>query len=79
MNYLLSKYRPTNDLKKSVCECCGKVYKTNINRTRCSMKCAKAMKNLRYKSNALFRVKYDKEMLVKTTVDVFGFVRRTFY
>ena len=37
------------------------------------------MKNRRYKSNTVFRGKYDKETMVRTTVDVFGYVRRAVY
>lgn len=79
MDYLINKYKGNVDLKKSTCECCGKEYETNINRTRCSKKCAYIMKKRRYKSNALFRVKYDKETMVRTTVDIFGFVKRAVY
>jgi len=79
MSYLINEYKGNIDLKKLNCECCGKEYETNINRTRCSKKCADTMKKRRYKSNALFRVKYDKETMVRTTVDIFGFVRRAIY
>jgi len=37
------------------------------------------MKKRRYKSNAVFRVKYDKETMVRTSVDIFGYVRRAVY
>jgi len=79
MDYLLNQYKGNIDLKMSICECCGKEYETNINRTRCSKKCAVTMKNRRYKSNAMFRVKYDKETMVRTSVDIFGYVRRAVY
>ena len=79
MDYLINKYKGNIDIKKSTCECCGNEYETNINRTRCSKKCANTMKNRRYKSNALFSVKYDKETMVRTTVDIFGYVRRAVY
>jgi len=79
MKYLINKYKGNIDFKKSKCECCGVEYETNINRTRCSKKCAKTMKIKRYKDNILFRVKYDKEMMVRTSVDIFGFVKRAVY
>ena len=37
------------------------------------------MKIKRYKDNSLFRVKYDKEIIVRTSVDIFGFVKRAVY
>lgn len=79
MDYLINKYKGNIDLKKSICECCGNEYETNINRTRCSMKCAKIMKHRRHKSNSLFHVKHKKETMVRTTVDIFGFVKRAVY
>jgi hypothetical protein len=79
MNYIINKYKGNIDLKKSKCECCGIEYETNINRTRCSKKCADTMKKRRYKSNSLSRVKYNKETMVRTIVDVFGFAKRAVY
>jgi len=45
----------------------------------CSKNCSNIMKHRRHKSNAMFRVKHDKETMVKTTVDIFGFVKRAVY
>ena len=78
-NYLINSYKGNIDLKKSNCECCGIEYETNINRTRCSKKCSSIMKNRRYKSNSIFRVKYDKEIMVRTNVNIFGFVSRSVF
>ena len=77
--YLINKYKGNTDLKKSKCECCGTEYETNINRTRCSKKCAVKMKKTRHKANAPFRIKYGKETMVRTTFDCFGFVNRAIY
>ena len=79
MDYLINKYKGNIDLKKATCKCCGVDYETNINRTRCSKKCADTMKKRRYKDNSLFRVKYEKETMIRTTVDIFGFVKRAVY
>ena len=79
MDYLINEYKGNADLKKSNCECCDKQYETNINRTRCSKKCANTMKKRRYKSNTPYRVKYKKETMVRTTVGIFGYIKRTIY
>jgi hypothetical protein len=79
MDYLINKYKGNIDLKKATCECCGKEYETNINRLRCSKSCSNIMKHRRNKNNAVFRVKYDKETMVRTTIDIFGFVKRAVY
>jgi hypothetical protein len=79
MNYLINKYKGNIDLKKSKCECCGKEYETNINRLRCSKSCSNIMKHRRNKDNRVFCVNYDKEKMVRTSCDIFGFVKRAVY
>ena len=77
MDYLISKYGTLP--KKAMCECCGKEFETNLNRVRCSKSCANIMKHRRNKSNACIRVKYEKETTVKTTVGIFGFIKRAIF
>jgi hypothetical protein len=79
MSYLINEYKGNSDLKKSDCDCCGTEYTTNINRKRCSEKCSKIMKHKRHKVNRLFKVKHDKEVVVRTFTNIFGFVRRSTY
>ena len=55
MDYLINKHKGNIDLKDAKCECCTTIYKTNINRTRCSLKCSKIMKFRRAKDNAVFK------------------------
>ena len=74
-SYLINNYKGNIDLKKSHCECCGFEYVTNINRTRCSKSCSNIMKHRRNKVNAVLRVKYEKETMDMTVVDIFGFVK----
>lgn len=79
MDYLINKYKNDVFLKTKECECCGKTYETNINRTRCSRKCANKMKNERKKVNRLTKVKYKKETMNHIKKDVFGFVSSSVY
>jgi len=79
MDYLINEYKGNLGLIKSNCECCGVEYTTNINRSRCSEKCAKIMKHKRNKSNKLFRAKYQKETKVRTLIDIFGFISKSVY
>ncbi len=55
MDYLINKHKSDIDLKEMECECCGAIYITNINRTRCSKKCSKIMKFRRAKENAVYK------------------------
>ncbi len=79
MNYLINKYRNDVFLKTKKCECCGKSYETNINRSRCSKKCANKMKNERRKVNKLINVKHKKETMNRIHTDIFGFVSSSVY
>lgn len=79
MDYLINKYKGDADLKVAKCECCSNTYKTNINRTRCSKKCAKIMKFRRAKVNAITNVKKQKETLNHINKDVFGFISSAVY
>ena len=78
-SYLINNFKGDIDLKKSHCECCGFEYETNINRTRCSKSCSNIMKHSRNKANAVIRVKYEKETMAMTVVDIFGFAKRAIF
>jgi hypothetical protein len=73
-NYLISNYR--GDCEERICSCCGEKYLTNINRTRCSQKCATKMKNKRYKQNSILNPKYEKERLSIIRTGIFEYVTR---
>lgn len=53
--YLIDVKIGTDNLQINICECCGKEFETNLNRIRCSKKCARKMKNKRHKHNAVAR------------------------
>jgi len=75
MDYLINKNRSITDIKDNYCECCNKVYQTNINRTRCSIKCSKIMKHRRRKTNNSIS-KRTKEKKTYINTNVFGFVQK---
>lgn len=74
VNYLISNY--SGESVEKICSCCDKKYLTNINRTRCSQKCATKMKNNRYKQNSILNPKYEKERFPIIRTDVFGYITR---
>ena len=79
MDYLINKHKGNADLKDAKCECCGTIYKTNINRSRCSKKCSKIMKFRRLKVNAITKVKRQKETMSHINKDCFGFISSALY
>ena len=79
MNYLINKHKSEVNLKTAKCECCSTTYKTNINRTRCSKKCAKIMSFRRAKVNAITNVKKQKETMNHINKDAFGFISSAVY
>jgi len=79
MDYLINKHKSNIYLKNSKCECCGTIYKTNINRSRCSKKCSKIMKFRRLKVNAITKVKRQKENMNHIKKDCFGFISSAVY